>query len=180
MIAAIVAGGRASRLGGAPKWLMPTRDGRTIVARLADECRAAGLSPVVVSNRSLFGPDLPRIVDAADDRGPLAAVVAALAHASPDAVVIVAGDLPRVSARLLARLAAAEGASVAPRAGGHYEPLFARLAPDALGPARARLARGDLSLQALYRELAVGQLPLSDDDWAELDDVDDVADVAAL
>lgn len=180
MIAAIIAGGRAARLGGAPKWLMPTRDGRTIVARLADECRAAGLSPVVVSNRALFGDALPRIVDAEDDRGPLGAVVAALAHAAPDAVVIVGGDLPRLTARLLGRLKSAPGGSIAPRRDGRFEPMFSRLSGDALGPARARLARGELSLQGLLHDVGAAELALSPDEWAELADVDDVDDVAAM
>lgn len=180
MIAAIIAGGSAKRLGGAPKWLLPTRDGRTIVARLADECRAAGLSPLVVSNRALFGPGVPRIPDASEGMGPLAAVVAALSYAAPDGVVVVGGDLPRVTATLLARLATSGDGAVAPTRGGHFEPMFSRLPGAALGPARARLARGELSLQGLFRELGATALPLSPSEWAELADVDEVADLSSL
>lgn len=180
MIAAIIAGGSAKRLGGAPKWLMPTRDGRTIVARLADECRVAGLSPVVVSNRALFGPGLERIPDASEGKGPLGAVVAALAFAAPGPAVVVGGDLPRVSSALLARLASASDGAVAPMRGGHFEPMFSRLPGGALDPARARLERGDLSLQGLFRELGATALELSADEWEELADVDDVADLALL
>ncbi len=180
MIAAIIAGGDARRLGGAPKWLMPTRDGRTIVARLADECREAGLSPIVVSNRPLFGADLPRVEDASDGEGPLAAVVAALAYAAPGPAIILGGDLPRVSAALLARLATAGDEAMAPLRDGRFEPMFSRLPARALEVARSRLARRELSLQGLFRELGAAALPLSEAEWSELADVDELRDLAAL
>ena len=139
--AAIVAGGRARRLGGAIKPLLLV-DGRRIIDRQLDVL--APLFPalaIVVADaasrdqfRALALARRPG-VDVICDRpgpghGPLAGIDAALAWlpAGFDAVVCVGGDMPHLAPALLAHLRDAHGtaAAVVPRWSRGLEPLCAR------------------------------------------------------
>ena len=173
--AAIIAGGRARRLGGAVKPFLEV-DGVAIADR-----QLAVLRPVfariiaVVAEAGDAGPWLERgvetVTDAVAGAGPMAGVAAAVAAAAPGAVVCVAGDLPFLSPALLAALRDRDpdaGAVVPRTAGGQLEPLCARYGARCLPVLQARLAAGRLALHALLAETE-GAVWLQGDELAALD-----------
>jgi molybdopterin-guanine dinucleotide biosynthesis protein A len=107
-----------------------------------------------------------------DGGGPACALrglTAALAAASCERVLVVATDLPLVSADLLLALVAwPEADAVLPRDGDGLQPLCALYRRDTVLPvARARLAAGDLALRGLIDAVAVSTLGA--DDLARVD-----------
>ena len=157
--AAIIAGGRARRLGGLGKPFLEVA-GTAIADR-----QLAVLRPLfnrviaVVADAADAAPWQDRgvetVTDAVPGAGPMAGVAAALAAAAGGCVVCVAGDLPFLSPALLAALRdeAPGAAAVAPRAAGRAEPLCARYGARCLPALQARLADGRLALHALLEEL---------------------------
>ncbi len=158
--AAIIAGGRARRLGGVAKPFLRI-GGRTIAERQLSVLRPLfGRLVAVVAepaDAAAWGElGVPALVDRVPGAGPLAGVAAALADAPPDGfVVCVSGDLPFLSPPLLAALrdARLDAAAVAPRIGGQVEPLCARYAARLLPAAQSRLAGGRLALHGLAQEV---------------------------
>lgn len=152
--AAVLAGGRAERLGGATKPLLII-EGRRIIDRQLEVLRPLfGPHLVVVANDPAPLRDLN--VDVIPDRvvgaGPLAGLDAALAFFPPDvsAVVCVAGDMPFLQPALLLHLRDAEPApAIVPRLARGLEPLCARY-DRALAPlVAAALASGQRALHRL-------------------------------
>ena len=106
---AIIAGGKARRLGGLTKGLIAHDDGRSVVERLLGELADVGVQErVIVSNDrapyAAMGTDV--IGDLRPGEGPLAGIEAALSHLQGrcDATLILACDMPSVSANELQRL----------------------------------------------------------------------------
>ena len=143
----VLAGGAGARLGGAKG-----------LARLAGEplllrpLRALGEAvgeAVVVAKRSTALPPLPAGVELwlepDEPRHPLAGVVHALDAAAGRPVLVVASDLPLVTAGLLRELArhdAGGAAAVVAVAGGDLQPLCARYEPAARAALAAALPNG--------------------------------------
>jgi molybdopterin-guanine dinucleotide biosynthesis protein A len=159
IVAAIIAGGPARRLGGAVKPLLVV-GGRAIADRQLDVLRPAFAEVLAIANDP--GPwiarDVPVFPDRVTGAGPLAGIQAAItAAADADAVVCVAGDLPFLSPSLLAALRdrAPAADAVAPRPGGRAEPLCARYARRLLPAITSRLAAGDFAVHGLLAEAAV-------------------------
>lgn len=172
LAAIVLAGGRATRMGGAVKPLIDL-DGRSLIARAVAAAVDAGCAPVVV-----VGPVLDAALPAVWVRedppfaGP-AAAIAAGAAALPTGIrdaLILAGDLA-FPEKVVVRLTSAQGRAAADssdavvlRAGGHAQWLAGRYRVAALR--RAVDARGwDLagaSVRALLEGLAV--------EWAQDDD----------
>lgn len=101
----ILAGGAASRFGGAPKGLERV-DGRRIVDRVAAALREVTDDLLLVANAPDAAEWLPGVRTEADVRtglGALGGLHAALAHADAD-ILLVAWDMPFVSAALLGEL----------------------------------------------------------------------------
>ncbi len=101
--ALILAGGRATRLGGVDKRELVI-DGRTIFER-----QVAVLSPhvreVIVSSQREV-PGFRTVVDLIADAGPLAGISAGLAAAMTPWLLVVAGDMPYLSEPLITLLLA--------------------------------------------------------------------------
>jgi molybdopterin-guanine dinucleotide biosynthesis protein A len=161
--AAIIAGGPARRLGGVTKPLLEIA-GQTIADRQLAVLRP--LFPRILAVASDPAPWRARGVEVVGDRvpgaGPLAGLSAALeAAGDAEAVVCLAGDLPFLSPALLAALRdrAPEAEALAPRPGGHAEPLCARYAVRARAVVDARLGAGRLAVHELLAELATVWLP---------------------
>lgn len=118
MIAGVIlAGGRATRMGGGDKGLLPLA-GRTILAHVVSrlEPQVAALALNANGDPSRFGDfGLPVLPDSLPDRpGPLAGVLAGLDWAAglgADAVVSAAADTPFLPRDLVAGLGAAAGTS---------------------------------------------------------------------
>lgn len=176
-------GGRSTRFGGAPKGLLPAPDtGEALVVRAVSLARGLGLPVTLVGRadayREIF-PELPALADEAPDAGPLGGLCALLAWARRRPVIALACDMPAVTRDDLRALrdhpatspvVAARRAPEAP-----WEPLLARYDPPrVLSEARARLARGERSLQGLLRAVGVadaGLPPRACEDWDTPDDL---------
>lgn len=162
---AILAGGGATRMGGAPKGLMPIH-GRRILDRLVDAfVEALGGLPLLVANApeaAGWRPDLRVVSDRRTGVGTLGGLHTAVLEA-PAPVVCVAWDMPFVPAALIRELGdgLAWADVVIPASGGRrgVEPLCAGYGP-ATGPAMAEaLDRGDLRAIAFHGAVRVRVMP---------------------
>lgn len=156
VIGLILAGGRATRMGGRDKALLPLA-GRPLI-----EHAVRGLQPqvqalVINSNGDpgrFAAYKLPVIADILTGyQGPLAGIHAGLAH-DPDAYVVsVAVDIPRLPADLVARLRAGLGtARCAYASNGRQHALALLWAPGALTLLEEYLAGGERSIRKFLAE----------------------------
>jgi molybdopterin-guanine dinucleotide biosynthesis protein A len=136
--AAIMAGGRGTRMGG-PKAAVELA-GRPLIAYPIATARDAGLEPVVVakSGSALPALDCEVLIEPDEPVHPLAGIVAAL-EALGEPLVGIACDLPLLPASLIVALAAREAPLVIP-ADPSPQPLVARWDPELLPQLRASLA----------------------------------------
>jgi molybdopterin-guanine dinucleotide biosynthesis protein A len=183
----IFVGGRGSRMGGVAKGLLTAPDAKTtLIERLRGEIDAAlpDAEIALVGNAQAYSSlGLRAIADEPAGVGPLGGLCGLLRHAGPRHALALACDLPRLERSLIARLAheAPEGAAVLVEQDGVRNPLIARYdSPTALSAARAVLATGKRSLQAVLDllEPRVVCLQLSADERATLDDWDTPDDLA--
>ncbi len=146
-VVAILAGGRASRMGGAKAGLELA--GETMLGRMAGLARLAGLEPLVVAKPGTELPDARARVlrEPAEPEHPLAGVVAALGEVGAG-LVVVACDMPLVPPALLRRLARAEGLVVC-RSGRGLEPLLGRYPAAAAAPLAGAIERGEPAARAV-------------------------------
>jgi len=173
MRGAILAGGAASRFGGAPKGLR-TVGGSRILDRVVARVQAVtDASPLLVANApdaTAWRPDLKTIPDARPGFGSLGGIYTAVT-AEPGPVLCVAWDMPFVTEELLRALVQGAGAgggagtydAFLPESSGPrgLEPLCAVYGP-ACGPAIARrLNSGDLQAISFHPDVRVGILSLA-------------------
>lgn len=172
LIGAVLAGGRGRRLGGRTKALLEL-DGVPLLARALAALRdglpaGAGLVVSVADAaqraRLVATVSVPAtfVLDAVPDAGPLAGILACLEHgaaAGATDVVVLAADMPRVSARLVTWLAATEPGAVAlvPRRAGKLEPLCARYATSLAPRVAARLSLGRRAVCGLVDDVAAAR-----------------------
>ncbi|MBS2018056.1 MAG: molybdenum cofactor guanylyltransferase [Deltaproteobacteria bacterium] len=177
-IAGIFIGGRSTRMGGAPKGMLPSPSGEPIVVRLAALLAGAGLDVVLVGRHEAYAElALPQIADAPGVEGPLAGLVALLEHANAStstSAIAIACDMPFVTSALVARLLDAPPSAItAPRIDGRWQPFFARYdAARVLPVAREHAARGAFALQRLFEACHATELELSPELARDLDDWD--------
>jgi molybdopterin-guanine dinucleotide biosynthesis protein A len=165
LIAGILVGGASLRMG-RPKQLI-SYDGLTLAERVALALRAAaeqivllGAGPVAPSLESL-----ERIDDVPDLRGPLAGILAALRWAPASPWIIVACDMPLVSAEavrwLVDQRSPGKIAVLPIVAGGRVEPLLAVYEPDSRPMLEALVRDGALAPARLAADprVATPQVP---------------------
>ena len=161
-------GGRATRMGGAPKGLLPAPDtGESLVFRAVRLAREAGLAVCLVGDASAYVSALREVPVVDDDPaglGPLGGL-RALLRAREGRVIALACDMPFVTLDDLATLRDApdDADVVAPRRASDapWEPLLARYdCARALPAVDAALAAGERSLQSVLRRLRVTTLAL--------------------
>jgi molybdenum cofactor guanylyltransferase len=152
---AVLAGGRASRLGGA-KATAPLA-GQPLIFHVLAAARCAGLPVIVLAKRETALPPITEhvLVEPDEPRHPLCGVLAALDHlAGPteNAGLVVTGcDMPFLTGPLLRWLGELDGAAVA-QVAGRPQPLPARVT----GAHRALLAEalaGELPLRTAFASL---------------------------
>lgn len=126
--AVILAGGKSSRMGCDKAFL--EIGGQTLLARQIQLVRAAGAAEVFISGRA--GVDYPAfggrvLTDHFPDAGPLAGIESALDAMAAPLLLVLAVDLPDMSADFLRKLAesSSENLGVIPRVNGNLEPLAA-------------------------------------------------------
>ncbi|HKT80218.1 MAG TPA: molybdenum cofactor guanylyltransferase [Vicinamibacterales bacterium] len=159
---AILAGGAASRFDGVDKSALVV-EGRPILDRQLQEIRRlADLSDIlVVGSHPLRqqqpGPGVRYVEDASPGCGPLGGMVTAFAETGAERLLIVACDMPFVTAPLLAHLARlTEGAdAVVPETEGGYHPLCAAYTRACEPKARARLQDRRLAVRGLLDDVRV-------------------------
>jgi molybdopterin-guanine dinucleotide biosynthesis protein A len=184
-VAGLVLTGGSSRRMGRDKATLAV-EGRPLAERVGRRLSSV-VAPALEVGPGRSG--LPVADEARPGAGPLAAAVAgwraltARGHHGP--VVVVACDLPNVSAPLLRFLATRPGsASVVPVVDGRPQPLCARFSPAALDHGATMVGAGWRSMTTLLQHRDVQLLERSE--WsqvagsADFDDVDTPADLARL
>jgi len=171
----ILAGGAGRRMGGTDKARLVSPGGEHLLPRLLRVCRELSLPAVVVGGTAPEGvlalSDVPKGI------GPIGGLNALLAHAGGRPALLLACDLPYLSAPLLGRLAHAASTSPVLAARdpetGKWQPMFARYASAVVLPALQRaIAEGVRSLQTFLRTQAVEELALDELERAQLRDWD--------
>ncbi len=165
--AVILAGGRATRMGGRDKGLVPLA-GRPMIAHVLEAIRPQVGHIAINANRShdayaAWGyPVLPDQL--ADYPGPLAGMAAGLAWCPDDCLLTLPCDGPYVPADLASRLAAGMGdADVAvAHDGDRLQPVHALLRRDTLARLNAFLHGGGRKIDRWYATLAMRTVDLSD------------------
>jgi molybdenum cofactor guanylyltransferase len=161
---AILAGGRARRMGGADKALLEIGGTRIIHRQLAALRPVADDVRIVAGGQSRYADLGVRVIgDVVPDAGPLGGIYSALLDATHDRVVIVACDLPFVTRALLERLAVEsrehpDADAVVPRSERGIQPLCAVYAARCAAAARARIDRGALRAAGLLEDIRVREL----------------------
>jgi molybdopterin-guanine dinucleotide biosynthesis protein A len=170
----ILAGGQSTRMG-RDKAALRLADGRTLLQRQVEVLRAAGAVTVQVSVRPggkiNLGEGVRIIVDSTVDAGPLAGIAAGLRTAPAGLVVVLAVDMPAITAEHLSRLVemATPACGVVPVVAGQIEPLAAVYPASLASSAEAWLAGGQRAVHAWVKsEAAKGSLLLweTPPDWA--------------
>jgi len=164
----VLAGGRARRMGGEDKGLLPLA-GKPMIAWVLEALAPQVDSLIINANRNLaryeaFGwPVVPDV--ASGFAGPLAGMASAMAAAAAPCIATVPCDCPFLDARLVARLAAArpaaEGICVA-HDGERLQPVFALLATSLRQDLEAALAAGERKIARWYARHTLVAVDFSD------------------
>ena len=159
--AVLLAGGRSQRMG-RDKALLRLEDGRRLWERQLAVLRELGPAELFISGprRDGFPAEVSCLADTLPGRGPLAGIAAALRAATSPRVVVLAVDLPEMTAGFLRGLLGAQGggkdeeSGIVPQtADGFFEGLAAVYPRVGLAVAERQLEGNDRSLQTFVREL---------------------------
>ncbi len=150
MDAAILAGGRARRLGGQDKRALRVGPTTILERQLAALDGLVDRVFVVGGNRLAGGGPLPAVVtDRLPNAGALGGLYTALCEAAGSHVLVVACDLPFVTSALLATLISLADSgcdAVVPRSTDGLQPLCAVYARRLAGEVRGRIESGRLKI----------------------------------
>lgn len=153
---AVLAGGRSTRMG-RDKALLAV-GGRTLLSRQVALARELGPAEVWVAGRAQaeLGGAARGLLDAVPGAGPLGGLAAVLEATQARHVLLLAVDMPALTAAFLGRVLAARAAGVgaAPRTRRGWEPTAAVYPAELAPAARGALAAGRLGLRALLDEAA--------------------------
>jgi len=167
----VLAGGSSARMG-RDKALLPYARA-TLVQHVAARVQAAAGSATLVGPPAQYGGlGYPVIPDHFTGCGPLAGIQAALASSQAGWNLVVACDMPALTAEFLARLlAAAEcsgaGALVPVWPTGWLEPLCAVYRRELAGPLAEVLQRGERCAARALAGLGVAHWPISEPEYFE-------------
>jgi molybdopterin-guanine dinucleotide biosynthesis protein A len=165
----ILAGGRATRMGGVDKGLVSI-GGRPMIAWVIDALRPRVADVLINANRSHdryreFGCP---VVDDGDSefRGPLAGMVSGMRAARTPYIAVVPCDSPLVAGEIVQRLytaAVASGASIAvAHDGERLQPVFALLACHLLDDLAGYLDEGERKIDRWYDRHGYERVDFSD------------------
>jgi molybdopterin-guanine dinucleotide biosynthesis protein A len=159
--AAILAGGAARRFGGRDKSRLVV-DGRAIIVRQIDVLETIAAPVFIVGGEATRFADLglPVVPDLIAGAGAIGGIYTALEHADVDRVIVIACDLPFLTAPLLERLAdlaaPGDGAWVCSARG--VEPLVAVYRRRARTAIRAAIEAGRLKAADLAHVLQMVEM----------------------
>ncbi len=140
VVAAVLAGGSGSRIGGAKATAQ--LDGRALISYPLEAALGAVEQVVVVAKSGVALPEdlgfgVEMWTEPDEPRHPVIGVVEALRRAEGRAVLIIACDLPLLTSETVALVASADAegsVAVLASAAGRPQPLLARYEPAALAP----------------------------------------------
>ena len=165
LAAAILAGGRASRMDGVNKGTLVIGQTAIIDRQLetlrevADDIFVVGRSDISWTSRGLGV-----IPDEIPNAGPLGGIYTAIVRSPCERTLVVACDMPFLSGALLRELAAVNDADlVIPRHAGRYEPLCAIYSRACADDIRDRLARGMNEASTIPTGLRVTEIDVDND-----------------
>jgi molybdopterin-guanine dinucleotide biosynthesis protein A len=158
--AAILAGGKARRLGGAVKSTLVLDGVRIIDRQIAALRKVADPIFIVAPDPEPFASlGLAVLTDIVPDCGALGGIYTAIVKSPRPRTLVVAGDLPFLSAALLERLVQPGDADlVVPRGPRGYEPLCAVYSAACAEPIRRRLEKGALKAAVLPEGVRVEEI----------------------
>jgi molybdenum cofactor guanylyltransferase len=177
----VLAGGQATRFGGQPKGLELVR-GIRIVDRVLAALRAATDDLLLVANdpaAPAWLPGIRTVRDARPGKGSLGGIYSALLHTDTP-VLIVAWDMPFVTAPLLVKLREADADAVVYESGSPrgVEPLCALYRRACIGPIERRIDAGDLRAVGFFEDVGVVRLPAPPDPDVTFMNVNTPSDLA--
>jgi molybdopterin-guanine dinucleotide biosynthesis protein A len=182
LFAGIFVGGQARRMKGAAKGLLLGPENVRLVERWLQLFTQLGVPAVLVGASEAYRSlNLPMLDDDPQGVGPLGGLIALLKHAGADRALVVACDMPWVSARLLERLVSsnAEAPVLAASYQGQWQPFFARHEAKVSLPVAQRCLAADLrGLHQVLTEAGAQRLELSAEEASELRDWDSDEDIA--
>ena len=153
----ILAGGRSSRMG-SDKAFLRLRN-RTLLERAISVVESVCPEVAIVGDRCKFSGHARVIEDIHKSCGPLAGIHAALLHSCAELNLMLAVDLPFVSADLLSFLftcaASADAIVTVPRTAAGFQPLCAIYRRPFAAPADHAIRAGKYKIDALFTGLAV-------------------------
>lgn len=163
--AAILAGGAGRRLGGLIKPLISI-GGRRIIDRQLTALRPVvdTIALVTTPHADLAGLDelgLPIWEDERPSLGPLGGILTALVNSQAASTLIVAGDMPFLTAtflRHLIEMARGSADAVIPRTAAGYQPLCGVYRRRCIAAIRRRLDVGALTVTQLLSDLRVREI----------------------
>ena len=103
------------------------------------------------------------VADELPDAGPLGGIYTAISQSPCDRTLVVACDMPFLSAGLLRRLADVDADLVIPRTGRGLEPLCAVYSRRCAGDIHARLMRGEYEAAKLPAGVRVAEIGVDND-----------------
>jgi molybdopterin-guanine dinucleotide biosynthesis protein A len=165
----ILAGGRATRMGGTDKGLVAV-NGRPMIAWVIDALRPQVADVLINANRNhdVYGEFGSRVVVDGDSdfRGPLAGIASGMRAARTPWVAVVPCDSPLIHGDLVARLheaAVASGSRIAAAHDGErLQPVFALLARDLLDDLAGYLDDGERKIDRWYARHGFERVDCSD------------------
>jgi molybdenum cofactor guanylyltransferase len=148
----LIAGGKSSRMGTNKAFV--EFGGQTLLIRALSALTAACGNATIVGDAATFADVGPNLEDAMPGCGPLGGIHAALSHSKAQLNLMLAVDMPFVSAELLEFLMEVAGGSDAvvtvPRTGARYQPLCAVYRPDFLFFADQALRAGRYRIDEIF------------------------------
>ena len=168
--ATILAGGQGRRLGGVSKALLSVA-GRRIIDRQLTTLRAVAEHVAIVANDPNRYDDLgvPVWPDAVPGTGPLGGILTALLGATTSHVLVVAGDMPFLTTRVLDHLVdVGRAVDVAiPHTDDGLHPLCAVWGTRCIPAIRRSLESGTLKVADVLPSLVVREI--SSEEWRQVD-----------
>lgn len=151
----LLAGGKSSRMGVNKAFL--DFKGQTLLARALNVLTAACGTATLVGDPATFANSGPVVADVFPNCGPLGGIHSALTHSSAELNLMLAVDMPFVSAELLAFLLHQAEASAAlvtvPRTRRGFQPLCAVYRPAFASTAAQALHAGKYKIDATFASL---------------------------
>ena len=149
LAAAILTGGRASRMGGVRKATLAVGGTSIIDRQLAVLRTLAAPVFLVTSAQAPSDAELTVVRDEYPGHGALGGIYTAIVASPHERTLVVACDMPFLNAAFLAHLAGIDADLVIPRTSRGYEPLCAIYGRACATSIRERLTRGELEASRL-------------------------------